>query len=236
MTPPGDLDDGGRTSTHPPQVWTGTVRPAGHRDRDKRSPMRGLADPAGPTTGQAREMLEVAKLGAQAAMARGPDVDDVAQTVAEKLIRKWNAPHVADARARGTHGWQAYIAVAARNAYRDLLRKRERARNREARATNLSEGAALRDRPGVKRSRPGEVSDVDRYLGRRMLVDLLWECPMTAGQRAVAALHLIDGMTTADIADRLVLPAPTVARRRRHALQILRRELLARSGTQDLPA
>lgn len=225
MTPPGDLDNPAKTTTHTPAARRGRVAPAAGGDRDRQSVVRGRHGATGPTETEARELLEVAKLGAQASSARGPDVDDVAQAVAEKLTRDWNALHVVAARARGRNGWHAYITVAARNAHRDLLRVRGRAVRRELRAAQLG-GGPPHERPGVRRPRPDQASDVDRYLARRLLADLIEECPMTARQREVVALHLLDGLTSAEIAERLDLAVRTVSSHRRCAFKILRRELL----------
>jgi RNA polymerase sigma factor (sigma-70 family) len=199
MMSPGDLEDRARTGTQTPY--------------------------AGPTEREARELLEVARLGAQAANARGPDVDDIAQTVVLKLTKKWNDQHVVAARGRGPNGWHAYITVAARNAFRDLMRARARAWSRQVRAVHRTEGAALHERPGVNRSHPDQTSNVDRFLARLLLADLIAECQMTPRQREVVALHLIDGLSCADIAVRLGLSVRTVNDHKLRAFRILRSEL-----------
>jgi RNA polymerase sigma factor (sigma-70 family) len=130
------------------------------------------------------------------------------------------------ARARGRKGWHAYIAVAARNARLDLLRKRGRERRRQVSYARQTVGDALPDRPGVRRRRPTEPSNVDRFLGRQLLVDLVVECPLTPRQQTVGILTLVDGLTSAEIADMLGISVHAVNTHRRAVVRALREALL----------
>jgi RNA polymerase sigma factor (sigma-70 family) len=190
----------------------------------------GAGDRCPPTDQEAREMLEIARLGALGCGATGPDVDDIAQTVAEKLTWTWSDPNVVAARARGRKGWHAYIVVTARNAHRDQLRTRDREHRRQVRYARQTDGEALPDRPGVRRRHPSPRSDVDRYLARLLLVDLVTECPLTARQREVGMLALVDGLTTAEIAGKLGITVHAVNSHRRSVVRIMRDELLSRAA------
>lgn len=190
--------------------------------------MTGPGDVDLPSPAEARELLDVARLGARAAGAKGADIDDVAQAVAERLTAKWSAVHVVAARNRGRRGWHAYIARSAKNEYRDLGRKRLREMRRVHRIAH-GDGEPLVDRPGVHRPPRSGPSDVDRYLGRRIIADLIDEVPgLNAGHRQVLVLHLLDGLSTTEIAARLDLSIREVNRRKQHGLAVLRAAVIER--------
>ncbi|MCP4964597.1 MAG: sigma-70 family RNA polymerase sigma factor [bacterium] len=155
-------------------------------------------------------------------MAFGPDVDEVTQIVAEKLIRKWSEPHVAAARTRGAAAWHAYIAKAARYAYHDLGRSRSRDLERSRRTTLGTDGEPLHPRPGVLRRQHHQASDADRYLARLAIVEMIQELPLRRRQRHVLALHFIDGLSTREIADRLGLSIGTVNQDKREGVATIR--------------
>jgi len=187
---------------------------------------------ARPTEIEARDLLEVARLGARAAGAKRNDVEDVAQITAEKLTRKWGANHVARARARGPDAWHAYIAVTARYALLDLYRGRSRATHREQQAAGPAHTRHQPPRPGVVRPQPDRPSDVERYLSRRVIVDLIDECIPNRRERDVAALTFIDGLTTYEIATELHLSTGAVNRYKRAAIAKLEASVLSQRQPQ----
>ena len=76
-----------------------------------------------------------------------------------------------------------------------------------------SAGAARAvERPGVLRRSDEPPSNLERYLARRLIVDLLQEC-LEGRSRQVAALTFIDGLTTKEIAERYKKEAEEKAKR-----------------------
>ena len=180
-----------------------------------------------PSASEARELLVVLELGAVAAGARASEVDDIVQAIAEHLVVNWTKTHVADARRKGPAAWHNYLRRAAKNKMLDLRRSDRRRAWREARSARGNDGEPLHERPGVKRRPVSEASDVDRYLARRMLVDSLDECGLKPAEREVAALDLVDGLTTAEIAERLGKAVRTVNALKREARAKLQQHLVA---------
>jgi RNA polymerase sigma factor (sigma-70 family) len=174
-----------------------------------------------PTPQQAGEIWTMARLGARSAGARGPDLDDVAQTVAERLTAKWGDDHVVRARSRGPIAWRAYVRVAARNAYRDLLRREGRLKARERRVFYGVDGGLLPERPGTVRAVTVAPSALDEFEARWSLLELI-DQELEGRQREVLALRFIDGLTTQEIAERLGLSIRTVNQAKRAGIARLR--------------
>lgn len=189
-----------------------------------------MTDPPGPATPQQLvEILDVVRFGATAAGARGADLDDICQTVAEKLIRKWSEPHIVTARSRGGGAWHAYVIVAARNAVNDLRRSEQRRRNRELLASNENTGDLLPERPGTLRQSNHEQSTTDAFIARLVIVDLIEEC-LDGRTHEVAMLAFVDGLSTREIHDRLDLSIGTINTHKRTASKVLKAAL-----SQDTP-
>ncbi len=180
----------------------------------------------GPTPAEARELVELARLGALAAGARGDDIDDVAQTAAEKLVVRWDEPGVSAARSCPDGGWRAYVFVTARNAFLDLGRSRRRATAREERVTRGTDGDPLPIRPGVRRPTGGEPSNVDAYLARVALVEIIESCDLPGGRGEVLRLSLVEGLSVTEIADRLGRSPRWVRELKVTGLDWLRQKLL----------
>ena len=181
-------------------------------------------EPGGPSTSEVEELLDAARLGAIGADARGADVDDVSQIASEKLTTKWNEPHVRAARNRGAKAWRGYVAVTARNSYRDLLRTRRRSNRREERYARRVEGDALVDRPGVERPQAHTPSDIDHFLSRLLVVDTIEE-HLDGLQREVALLFFVEGRSNREISEILGIAVRTARDNRRKALARLRAAL-----------
>ena len=190
-----------------------------------------MTAPWGPDEAESAEILEAARRGAISAGATGAIIDDVCQNVAERLTEKWREPHIVAARHRAPPDWHAYIRVMARNALRDLLRKETRRTKREGRAIRSTDGEPLPDRPGRQPHSHHEISDLDRYLARLLILDLIDEC-LDGRSRDIAALHYIDGLSTNEIAARLDLSVRTVNAHKRRAKEQLRAAL---RGTPPAP-
>lgn len=178
-----------------------------------------------PTPEQIDEIYRIARLAAAGAGASGPDLDDVTQNVAERLTRKWNEPHVVDARTRKREAWQAYVVVAARNACRDYMRRERRLKAREDRSTRATEGPELPSRPSGRRpveQRP--PSDTDKYLGRRLIIDLIEE-HLDGRPRLIAILVFVEGLSTRETAELLGLSIRAVNQNKQTAIERLRTRL-----------
>ena len=188
---------------------------------------------AGPSQAEASELLRVARMGAAGAGASGAELDDVSQATAAKFAEKWDEPHVVAARGRGESGWHAYIVVAARNAYRDRLRRERRFRERELRADDrdrrIEPGP---DRPGTLRRTDDQPSEIDEYLGRRLVIDLIDEC-LDGTMREIALRTYLDGLSTKEIAALVGLSIRSVNHQKRQAIEVLRDFLLPDPTDRD---
>ncbi|MEM9133931.1 MAG: sigma-70 family RNA polymerase sigma factor [Actinomycetota bacterium] len=151
----------------------------------------------------------MARLAARAARARPDEVDDLEQVVIEKLLTKWDLPHIEAARERGADSWKGYVIQVARNALTDMRRKAGRTVDRERRATAGVDGEPLEQRPGVLRSVAAPDSNVDAYLARLAIIDSLDDAGLTAREQEVLTLILLDGATVKEIAETL-----SISRRR----------------------
>ena len=116
-----------------------------------------------PTPDEAREVFEVALKGAARAGAPAHLQADLAQTVTERFIAKWNRPHLVAARARGERAWHNYIMMAASNAYADHRLKEKRRAAREVRATPGAETRQTPERPNSHRPTDAPRSELDEY-------------------------------------------------------------------------
>lgn len=179
-----------------------------------------------PDRAEAEEICQVARAGGVRAGATGAVLDDVVGAVAETITAKWGEPHMVRARSRPRAAWHAYIRVCARNAYRDIGRTEGRRWAREQRSLSPTEGAPPTERPGVVRQSDEPPSNLERYLARRQIVDLLEEC-LEGRSRQVAALQFIDGLTTAEIAELLGLSIGSVNRIKRGAITRLKAAVLS---------
>lgn len=180
-----------------------------------------------PTPAELEEIYRISRFAAAGAGVAGPDLDDVTQNVAERLTKKWNEPHVVEARSRKPEAWQAYVVVAARNACRDFLRRERRLKAQEGRAGRVTEGPELPARPNVHRPVNGRDQDPGQYLARRLLVDLIEEC-LDGRTRLVAVLTFIEGLSTREIATLLGLSIRSVNQHKTTARERLRNRLGSR--------
>jgi RNA polymerase sigma-70 factor, ECF subfamily len=141
-----------------------------------------------------------------AGLVRDPDVAD--DLVQESLIAGWQHPP-AEAPGRGARGW---LATVARNRMRNWMRAEARrgALEREVSA----EAPAVDDGPVALM---GQV-EIHRLVAE--VVDGLAE-----PYRETLILHYYDGVSSAEVARRLDLPAGTVRWRLKEALDRVRREL-----------
>ncbi|MEZ5412391.1 MAG: sigma-70 family RNA polymerase sigma factor [Acidimicrobiales bacterium] len=177
-----------------------------------------------PTPDQIEEIYRIARFAAAGAGVAGPDLDDVTQNVAERLTKKWNEPHVVEARSRKPEAWQAYVVVAARNACRDFLRRERRLKAREERAHRPTDGPDLPIRPNVRRPLDHDASTMNEYLARRLIVDLIEEC-LEARTRLVAILTYVEGLSTREISTLLGMSIRSVNQNKQAARDQLRRRL-----------
>lgn len=184
--------------------------------------------PRGPTAAEAQELIRLATLGARSAGASAGEVDDVAQNTSIKLLERWDTRSVARARETSSDAWRAYVFVVARRCFLDLRRSAGRSRKREQVVTLGHDGQPLHVRPSTTKKELDGPSDVERYLGRHLILGLIEESGATAKQRQVLCLHLIDGMTTAEIAERLGMQPRRVNAHKQAGLQRLQ-EVLRRS-------
>lgn len=185
-----------------------------------------------PTPEQLDEIYRIARFAAAGAGATGPDLDDITQNVAERLTKKWNEPHVVEARSRKPEAWQAYVVVAARNACRDFLRRERRLKAREDRANRPADGPNLPIRPNVRRPLDRGTSSTNEYLARRLIVDLIEEC-MEGRTRLVAMLTFVEGLSTREISSLLGLSIRSVNQHKQAAVEHLRRRLGATQSEPD---
>ncbi len=177
-----------------------------------------------PTADQIQEIYRIARFAAAGAGASGPDLDDVIQNVAERLTKKWNEPHVVEARGRRPEAWHAYVVVTARNACRDFLRRERRLKAREDRAHRTTDGAESPIRPNVRRPVNHKTSNTDEYLARRLIVDLIEEC--LEGRTRLVAIHaFVEGMSTREISTLLGLSIRSVNQHKQTSIEQLRRRL-----------
>ncbi len=172
---------------------------------------------------ECRDILDVARRTAALAGASPDTADEIAQRVAVNIHRKWGTDHVQRARAKGRPYWLNYIRRSAINAYRDYLRSEQRREKRERRA-NLDDGPPPEPRPGVQRHQDHGPSAIDELLGRMYLVDLIDQL-LRGRQLEVAVLHLVDGLSVAEIAERLGLHPRSVREHRTNALAKLKLHL-----------
>ncbi|MCP4227286.1 MAG: sigma-70 family RNA polymerase sigma factor [Actinomycetia bacterium] len=186
-------------------------------------------DPITPP--QLLEILEITRLGAMGAGAKGTDIEDVCQTVAEKLVRKWNEPHIVAARSRDRGAWHAYVTVVARNTVKDLRRSDQRRRNRELLASDENTDEPLPDRPGIVRQAADEPSTTDALLARLVIADLIDE-RLDGRTREIALLTIVDCLTTNEIRDRLHLSVGTINSHKRRAFEQLR-TAFGQDGSDD---
>lgn len=177
-----------------------------------------------PTPEQIEEIYRIARPAAAGAGASGPDLDDVTQNVAERLVKKWNEPHVVEARSRTPEAWHAYVVVVARNAVRDFLRRERRLKAREDRAQRTTEGPEPPIRPNVRRPVDQRPSSMDEYLARRLLVDLIEEC-LEGRTRLVAVHTFMEGLSTRQIGALLGMSIRSVNQHKQAARDQLRRRL-----------
>jgi len=143
------------------------------------------------------------------------DAEDVLETV---FFEIWLHPERFDA-TRGSP--RSYLQLLARSRALDLVRARSRAerRVREARQSAIAD-------PG--HADPAPLTDVlcrERHQSLRKAVDVL-----DARQRQVIEMAFFQGMTHAQVAQRLDLPLGTVKSRMRAGLQKLRRLLVHQDG------
>lgn len=183
-----------------------------------------------PDPAEAAEICRVARTGGARAGASGAVLDDVVQTVAINIATRWDEPYMVAARSRTSTAWHAYIMVCARNAYRDIGRGEGRRWVREQRSVSPAAGDPLPDRPGVQRRGPDEpASNLERYVARRLIADLLGE-HLEGRSRQVAALVFIDGLTSQEIAERLELSVRSVNRIKRAAIARLQAAIRTDEG------
>lgn len=183
-----------------------------------------------PTPEELDEIYRIARFAAAGAGVAGPDLDDVTQNVAERLTKKWNEPHVVEARSRRAEAWQAYVVVAARNACRDFLRRERRLKAREDRAHRATDGPDLPIRPNVRRPLDHHASGTNEYLARRLIVDLIEEC-LEGRTRLVAMLTFLEGLSTREISTLLGMSIRSVNQHKQASVEHLRRRLGA-GGTE----
>jgi len=177
-----------------------------------------------PTPEQLDEIYRIARFAAAGAGVAGPDLDDVIQNVAERLTKKWNEPHVVEARSRKAEAWQAYVVVTARNACRDFLRRERRLKAREDRASRATDGPDLPIRPNVRRPADQRTTGANEYLARRLIMDLIDEC-LEGRTRLVAMLTFLEGLSTREISSLLDLSIRSVNQHKQAAVEHLRRRL-----------
>lgn len=185
-----------------------------------------------PTPEQIEEIYRIARPAAAGAGVSGPDLDDVTQNVVERLTKKWNEPHVVEARSRTPEAWHAYVVVAARNACRDFLRRERRLKGREDRARRTVEGPEPPIRPNVRRPVDHKPSNTDEYLARRLLVDLIEEC-LEGRTRLVAMYTFIEGLSTREISTLLSLSIRSVNQHKQTSIEQLRRRLRPEAPPSD---
>ena len=115
----------------------------------------------------------------------------------------------------------AFVRGIARHVIADMLRARQRTIGLEA--VTEAAGAA----PGDALSVLISAEEQDRV--RRALTQL------SAGDQAILHLSFFEGLTPAEIAERLDEPAPRIWKRKSRALERLRRALLGKTGTGQEP-
>ncbi|MEM9135284.1 MAG: sigma-70 family RNA polymerase sigma factor [Actinomycetota bacterium] len=180
---------------------------------------------------ECRRILDTARSAAAMAGASADTADEIAQRVAYNLHRKWDSDHVRRARGKGEQYWLNYIRRSAINAYRDLLRSEQRREKRERRA-NFDDGPPPEPRPGVQRHQDHEPSAIDELLGRMHLVDLVHEL-LRGRQLQVALLHLVDGLSVTEIAERLGIHPRSVREHRTKGLTKLKEHLAPDTSNED---
>ena len=195
-----------------------------HHDPELTSPSTSTA--ARLTAAEARELLATVRLAVQAVGVSGDEADDLVSTLVERIVNKWDEPHVAKARSRGTASWRGYLTTAARNARKDAARSDARRKNRETRVARGSDGDPLPSRPGVQRPAGHTESNVDEYLAVLAIQDLIERLDtLNDRERTVAQLCLIHGLSTTEVAARLGLVRHTVAAKLLSARKKIRAEI-----------
>ena len=182
-------------------------------------------DPARqPTDHELKTARNIAFRAARAAGSADADADDVAQSVLEKLVTRWHSPKLVAVRHRGERAWTAYVAAMGRNAFIDLVRSKERRRAREEKAGDRPASKAP-SRPGVQRQQRAQRSDVDLYLARVALLELVYGSGLSRRQESVVILHFVEGLTSAEIAEHLDITAQTARKHLRLAIGKLAKHL-----------
>ncbi len=174
------------------------------------------------------DLWVIARKAAFWAGAGDADADDVAQVVTERLWRTWERPHIRTARRRGSASWNAYVAVAARNAWRDLDRSHRRRRTREITSATSTARVSLPIRPGSSHHAsvpPTLANEIDEYLARLEIVEVI-KTQLTHRQQQVAWHIFVDGWSVIRVANELGLSQHTIRRHKAKAIACIRAALL----------